>query len=143
MDRQDPTTGFRFRVEIDGIPLAAFRECAGLASETSVFEIREGGMNDGVHLLAGPSRHSPITLSRGLTVSMDLWEWRQQVIQGAEGIRRTGDIVLCDERGAESMRWTFFDGWPSRWEGPLFHGEHSAIALETVVIVHEGLVLHR
>lgn len=130
-------------MEIDGITLAAFRECAGLASETAVFEIREGGLNDRVHKLAGPTWHSPITLCRGLTMSMDLWDWRQQVIQGGEGSRRTGDVVLCDMAGGESMRWTFLDGWPSRWEGPLFHGELSALALEKVEIVHEGLVLHR
>lgn len=142
-DRTDPAPGFRFRVEIDGITLAAFRECAGLSSETRVFEIREGGMNDRTHKRIGAARHGAITLSRGLSLSPDLWDWRQEVLDGAAGCFRTGDIVLCDDSGAEVLRWTFLDGWPSRWEGPVLAGDRSSDAVERVEIVHEGLILRR
>jgi phage tail-like protein len=41
--RDDPYKGFNFRVEIDGVPLAAFSEVGGLESETAVIEYRVGG----------------------------------------------------------------------------------------------------
>jgi phage tail-like protein len=140
-ERRDPPGSFRFRVEIDGITLAAFAECAGLASETRVFEIREGGMNDRSHKRVGSTWHAPIALCRGITLSTDLWDWRQQVLEGAGESRRTGDVVLCDGRGDEIARWTFLAGWPSRWEGPRLSGSRSALAVERIEIVHEGLVL--
>ncbi len=34
-DRVDPYRGFNFRVEIDGIQEAGFRECSGVSSGTS------------------------------------------------------------------------------------------------------------
>ena len=140
-DRVDPAIGFQFRIEIDGIPLGAFRECTGLQSETTVFEIHEGGLNDHSHKRAGHTWHGPIALSRGLTLSVDLWEWREEVLRGIGDSRRSGDIVLCNEAGEEALRWTFLDGWPSRWEGPILQGKRSLLAIERIEIVHEGLLL--
>ena len=140
-DRIDPSPSFRFRVEVDGLLLAAFRECFGIASESEIFEIREGGVNDRTHKRAGHCNYPPITLCRGMTLSLDLWKWRREVIVGAEPYRRTGDIILCDDGGLEILRWTFLDGWPSKWEGPTLLSNHSALAVERIEIVHEGIAL--
>lgn len=40
--RDDPLQGFGFRVEIEGIEVAAFSEMSRLASETDVVEYRTG-----------------------------------------------------------------------------------------------------
>ena len=58
--RHDPFAGFNFRVEIDGITVAAFSECRGLSSETEVVEYREGG-NQRIRKLPGITKFSNIT----------------------------------------------------------------------------------
>ena len=141
--REDPAPAFRFRVEIDGVLLAAFQSCVGLATETEVFEFREGGMRQGTHKMIGYTRHPPIRLWRGITLSEDLFRWREEAILGTADSRRTGDILLSSDSGETIRRWTFLDGWPSRWEGPVLLGERSAIAIEMIEIVHEGLVMGR
>ena len=139
--RVDPAPAFRFRVELDGEPVAAFRECHGLVAETEVFEFREGGVNGHPHRLPGRTSHPPLVLGRGLTLDRGLWLWSRQVVDGDPAARRTGDVVLCDEAGEESLRWTFVRGWPCRWEGPVLVAGLSAVAVEVVEIVHEGLTL--
>ena len=139
--RTDPSPAFHFRIEIDGLTRAAFRECHGLISETEVFEIAEGGLNHVTHRLPGRSTYSPITLARGWTLDLDLWRWRRQVIEGSPDAARGGDVVIVDSTGEETARWTFVRGWPSRWEGPVLVAGISAVAVEVIEIVHEGLFL--
>ena len=41
-DRKDPYRAFNFKLEIDGITRAGFRECAGLDAGTDPVDYREG-----------------------------------------------------------------------------------------------------
>jgi phage tail-like protein len=142
-DRVDPLPAFRFRVEIDGITLAAFRECRGLAAETEVFEIREGGVNHETHKRPGHSSSRPLHLLRGVATTFDLWQWHRDVVEGRPGHRRSGDIVLCEDGGRPQIRWTFLNGWPCRWEGPVLLTGEPSMVVEAVQIVHEGIRLNR
>jgi len=54
--RNNPLPAFKFRVEIDGIVQANFREVSGLACETDVIEYRDGSDPNVVRLLPGISR---------------------------------------------------------------------------------------
>ena len=105
--RHDPYAGFNFRVEIDGITVAAFSECSGLSSETSVVEYREGG-EPRIRKLPGQTKFSNITLKRGVTEDRTLWEWRQTVVNGKVE-RRNGSVVCSTppttrSRGGTSSR---------------------------------------
>jgi phage tail-like protein len=135
--RQDPFTGYNFRVELDGIVVARFAECHGLSSETEVIRYREGGDLQ-VRLIPGLTKYSPITLKRGITVDRSLWEWRKHVVDGQVD-RRNGSVILLTADGKDVVRWTFENGWPSKWEGPDLNGHSSEIAIETLEIVHERL----
>jgi phage tail-like protein len=135
--RNDPYTGFNFRVEIDGINVAAFTEVSGLASETDVIDYREGG-DSIVRLLPGITTYRPIVLRRGITNDRSLWLWRKAVVDGQID-RRHGRIVLLDADGTEVARWTFRNGWPAKWEGPALNAQASDVAIESIEIVHEGL----
>ncbi len=70
--RNDPLPAFKFRVEIDGIVQANFREVSGLACETDVIEYRDGSDPNVVRLLPGVSQCGPIVLKGGLTTSSEL-----------------------------------------------------------------------
>lgn len=137
--RPDPFGAFRFLVEIDGVPRASFTECTGLDSETAVIEYRTGDSRTTLKL-PGLTRFSNITLRRGLTRDLSLYQWRQTVVDGATE-RRNGVIVLLDEDGTPVLRWKFRNGWPCKLEGPSLNAKANEVAIETIEIAHEGLSL--
>ena len=82
MSLQNPLQNFRFRVEIDGIATAAFSEVTIGATETQVIEYRTGSDPAYVRRLPGLTKFRNVTLKCGVTSSLDLFNWRQQVVRG-------------------------------------------------------------
>lgn len=137
--RVDPFRSFNFLVELEGIAQASFIECTGLGSTTEVIENREGGDNTTVRKLPGKTSYTDITLKWGVTGSTELWTWRQQVVDGTV-VRKNGSIVVYDlSNRTEVARWNFVSAWPTKWEGPAFNAKGSDIAVDTLVLAHEGL----
>ncbi len=136
--RDDPYKGFNFRVELDGVSVAAFSEVGGLESETAVIEYRVGGEPNTVRKLPGLTRYANIVLRRGITQDAELWSWRKNIIDG-KADRRNGAIVLLDDEGNEVLHWNFFQGWICKWEGPVLNATGNDVAIETIAIAHEGL----
>lgn len=137
--RVDAARNFNFLVEFDGIARASFIECSGLDATTEVIETREGGENTTVRKLPGKTTYTDITLKWGLTNSDELWRWREAVINGNLQ-RKSGSIVVFDLANAnEIARWDFEEAWPTKWEGPMLNATASELAIETLVIAHEGI----
>jgi phage tail-like protein len=137
--RNDPYASFNFLVELDGIAQASFTECSGLESTTDVIEYREGGNPTTVYKLPGKTTYADITLKWGLTDSAELWTWRQQVVDGTV-IRKNGSIVVFDlQNRREVARWNFVSAWPSKYTGPGLNASGDEIAIETLVLAHEGI----
>lgn len=138
--RVDPYRNFNFLVELDGIAQASFTDCSGLEATTEVIETREGGDNVTVHKLPGKTTYADISLKWGLTDSVELWQWRLAVIEGRVE-RKNGSIVVFDlANKREVVRWNFVSAWPTKWDGPAFTAKGSDIAIETLVLAHEGIV---
>lgn len=140
--RSDPLVGYHFYVEIDGVTKAMFKECSGLDSDSEVVEYREASKNGVVVIRKQPGalRWSDITLRRGITDVMELWEWRKLIEQGKiNDARKNGSIVLYNQAGEEVARWNFVDGWPKKISGPQMRAEGNDVAIEELVITHEGL----
>jgi|SRR5215470_20429659 phage tail-like protein len=137
--RVDPFRNFNFLVELDGIAQASFTECSGLSTTTEVIENREGGDNVTVRKLPGKTSYSDISLKWGLTDSTELWDWRQQIVDG-NIVRKNGSIVVFDlANSTEVARWNFVRAWPTKWEGPNLSAKGNDIAIDTLVLAHEGL----
>src|SRR2546423_2041644 len=136
--RDDPYKAFNFLVEIDGITRAGFSEVSGLESETQVIEYRLGGESNTVRKLPGLTKYASIVLRRGVTQDAELWNWRKTVVQGNVD-RRNGSIVLLDDDRTAVVRWNFFNGWISKWQGPDLNAAGNEVAIETIEIAHEGL----
>jgi phage tail-like protein len=135
----DPYRGFKFKVQIDGITKAGFREVSGLDAGTDAVDYREG---DGTTMrkLAGLQKFSNLTLKRGITQDQDLWKWRSMIMDGKiKDSRKNGQIILLDDEGNEAAEWTFTDGWPTKWTGPTFNATANEVAIDTLEITHEGL----
>jgi phage tail-like protein len=137
--RKDPYLSFCFTVEVDQQVVAAFSEVTGLDVETEVETFREGGVNLHEQQLAGPNKFpSRLVLKRGMSDKV-LWSWHQQVARG--NIRRKDvSILLLDSTGEEKWRWNFRQALPVKWVGPQFRASNAEIAIETLELVHKGLL---
>jgi phage tail-like protein len=140
-DRKDPYRGFNFRVEIDGITVGSFSDVSGLSSDGDVVEYRNG---DDVPLhvrkLTGLRKFSNITLKRGYTDNRELWNWRNNIVNGTPD-RRHGAIVLMDEERKDMLRWEFEGGWIHKIDGPTFNAKGNDVTIESLEIVIESLAL--
>ncbi len=133
-----PYPEYNFLVEISGVVSAGFMECTGLESDTAVIEYREGNSPSGsVRKLPGLTKFTDITLKRGVTSSRELYDWRANIINGQMD-RRDGSIILLDEKRQEVARWNFREAWPCRMAGPDLNARKNAVAIEELVICHEG-----
>lgn len=139
-DRNDPYSAFNYVLEIDGVDSAGFSEVSGLTTESDIIEYRNGKEDITVRKLPGLKKFTNLTLKRGYTQSKDLWDWRKTTLDGLTK-RRDGAIVLQDEAHGEALRWTFREGWLSKWEGPSFNAKNNEVAIESLEIAIEGLAL--
>lgn len=138
----DPLVSFNFEVKIEGKLSGYFTECSGLGSETEVTEHKIVGQGDreAVRKVPGRLKWGDITLKRGITSNMDMWTWRQAVVDGLVGTARSnGSVIMYDQTGAAKAQWDFTAGWPSKISGPSVQADSSAVGVEEVVIVHEGI----
>jgi phage tail-like protein len=137
--RNDPYLSVNFLVEIDGLVVGGFQEVTGLQVETEVEDYREGGVNEYVHRLAGPTRYPQnLVLKKGLTDVESLWKWHQKVVRGTIR-RRNGSIYLLDRAGLPAMWWNVTGAYPVKWSGPDFRAEQGAVAVEQLELVHRGI----
>lgn len=116
-----------------------FTGVSGLGSTSEVIEFRDGSDPNVVHKLPGRLKWEPITLKRGITTDRSLWQWRQMVESGNIADARTNGKLTLLDRGNPIATWHFVNAWPSKISGPGLNGEGKEIAIETLVIVHEGM----
>lgn len=134
----DPYRGYRFRIELDGVERGAFQECSGLDFSQDPIEYRVGTDPNYVRKLPGLTKYSNITLKWGITQDEELWDWRDQALNGTIA-RKNGSIILIDDEGNDKSRWNFEAGWPSKWTGPTFNATANEVAVETLEIAVEVL----
>jgi phage tail-like protein len=139
--RVDPFRAFNFRIEIDGLAVGSFSECSGLSTDGDSVDYREGtDVPLTVRKLMGLRKYGNITLKRGYTPNRDLWDWYRNIVNGLAD-RRNGTIVLMDEERRDVMRWSIENAWINKIEGPSFKASGNELAMESVELVHEGLML--
>jgi phage tail-like protein len=129
----DPARKFRFRVEVDGITRAAFSEVSGFDSTTDVIEYREGTDAPHVRKIPGMTKFGDLTLKWGLLDDMELFTWRQDVIDGKD-VRKTVYVVALDETGGELARWQCLRAWPSNVDPPDFNAKGNDLAITALKI---------
>src|SRR5260370_31452577 len=97
--RTDPYKGFRFRVEIDGIQQAGFRECSGLGSEIQVEEYREGNEKSlALRKLPGKVIYPDLVLKGGATDSRALYHLHFALINGKLEPKNGSHVLMHHHR---------------------------------------------
>jgi phage tail-like protein len=138
--RQDPLLGFHFSIEVQGTIQGYFTEVSGLGSESEVIEakvVSEKGV-EVIHKIPGRLKWGDVTLKRGITSNLDMWDWRKQVEQGkVNDARKNGSIIMFDQELQEQARWNFTNGWPTKISGPAPKADSNEIGVEELTITHE------
>ena len=55
--------------------------------------------------------------------------------------RKPVTISLLDEAGSPTMVWTLANAWPTKITGTDLKSQGNEVAVETIVISHEGLTI--
>jgi len=142
-NREDPLVAFRFGLEIEGKLSGLFTNVGGIGSETEVISEKLTNTETGetiIQQIPGRLTWTPVTLKRGVTSNMEIWEWRQLVVNGdIEGARTNCSIIAYDQTNTEIARWNFSNAWPSKVVGPEMDAGSTTYMVEDVTIVHEGV----
>jgi phage tail-like protein len=136
-----PIVGFHFQVEWNGTRIG-FTEVSGLTQELTPIEYREGSSFDyHVTKMPGMRKYSDITLKRGIfTGDNEFFQWLTTV-QLNKIERRTIKISLLDEQHQPVMTWQVTDAWPSKVEGPSLKATGNEVAVESITLPNEGIVV--
>jgi phage tail-like protein len=140
MPRNDPLRNFRFRLEIDGIAQASFSEVAIGETTTEAIDYREGNEPTHVRKLSGLTKFGTITLKRGITDSLDIWNWHKQILAGQiQSNRKQVIIVALDEAGADKVRFVVSEAWPMKYDPSDLNGKGNEVFIELLELVNEGI----
>ena len=133
----DHIGNYNFKVEIEGVTVAAFQEVGGLEVSTEVVEFQDG---EDLILRKRPGRtsYSNIILRRGYTATDELWLWMKAVIDGRVE-RKSGSVILLADDASEIVRYNFYEAWPCRWKGFVLDGRGTGVAVEELEIATEKI----
>jgi phage tail-like protein len=142
-ERDNPYGNYNFTVEISGLdnpPHAGFSEVSGLDMEITPIEYRAGNdQSPTVRKLPGLAKFGNVTLKRGITGSLAMWEWMKRAHADPGSLARTVVIHLLDEARNEVMAWKLRNAWPARYAGPELDATSNEVAIESFELAHEGL----
>ena len=140
MARNDPIRNFRFRLEIDGLQAAAFSEVAIAETTTDAIDYREGNDPTHVRKLSGLTKFGNITLKRGITDSMEIYNWHKQIMAGQiQSNRKQVTIVVVDEAGSDKARFVISEAWPMKYDPSDLNAKGNEVLIELLELVNEGI----
>ncbi len=148
-----PYTAFRFEVILNlnspppGVtnPVcnAAFAECDGLEMTMEPKTFREGGNNQEQHHLIGQIGYGQLTLKRGMTANLQLWNWFAAA--GQTGRRSTayaqGQVTLWDASGTPRVTFVLTNCLPVKMRGPSLNAANGQIAIEEMQLVYSQMTV--
>ena len=144
-----PFTNFNFAVEIrvegvaEQICDAAFSECDGLEMTMDVKTIREGGNNGKQIRLTGPMTYGQVTMKRGMTANLELWDWFDLMLTD-QSLRADAEVVIFAADGeTERARFLLSRCVPVKLKSPPLNAKDGAVAIEELQLAYEKLTLKK
>jgi phage tail-like protein len=136
-----PLPKFRFSVKWDAAEMH-FQEVSGLDVEAQPIEYRHGDSPAfSVIKMPGLKKYSDVTMKKGVFKSDNkLWDWFNEIKMNVIK-RKPVTISLLDEAGGTTMVWTLTNAWPTKITGTDLKAQGNEVAVETIVIAHEGLTI--
>lgn len=134
-----PIPKFRFEVKWDS-NVMSFQEVSGLDIEAQPIEYRRGDSPSfSVMKMPGLKKYTDVTMKKGVLKSDNkFWDWFNQIKMNT--VKRIPvTISLLDEEGKPTMVWTLANAWPTKISGTDLKSTGNEVAVETIVIAHEGI----
>lgn len=146
-----PFIAFRFEVTLNLVnppagmtgPVcnAAFAECSGLEITMEPKEVREGGNNqENIHLM-GATSYGQLTLKRGMTSNLDLWNWFAAAGQTGRRSVAQGQITLSNAAGQPALTFILTDCLPVKMRGPSLNAKDGQVAIEEMQLAYARLTV--
>ena len=135
-----PVPKFHFKVTIGDKGEIAFQEVSGLDSEYDVIEYRAGNSVDfSTVRMPGLRKGTDVTLKKGMFKDdTALFTYFSKVKMNTIK-RETVTIQLLDEEHNPMFTWTLKNAWPMKVSGTEMDAKTSDVAMETLVLSHEGM----
>jgi phage tail-like protein len=137
-----PIPKFRFLVKFNNGPEMQFQEVSGLDVESQPIEYRHGDSTAFSTIkMPGIKKYGDVTMKKGTFKSDNkFWDWLKDIKMNAIE-RQDVVIALLDEKGARTMVWTLTNAWPTKITSTDLKSEGNEVAIETLVLAHEGLTI--
>ncbi len=137
----------RFKVTVDGLSLGFWSACKGLSMAFKATKVL-GNVYDSYDFLPERVEYSDVTLVRAMNSqdSAKVWRWladcRKQWYGPEPGdwSNKTAVIQLFDAQYQLVTAWTLSNVYPSSWHGPDLDAGGGGIALESLVLSHDGFM---
>ncbi|MBG9376886.1 phage tail protein [Panacibacter sp. DH6] len=132
---------YHFKVEWGGRSFG-FTEVSGLDIEVEAVNYRNGSSpEDHVKKIPGLRKYANVTLKRGITKGdNDFFSWINTKRMG-DIERRDVVIYLLDEDHNPVVVWRLSNAFPIHYYGPVLAAADSDIAIEALVLTHEGMTI--
>jgi phage tail-like protein len=148
----------RFSVEVKGLDtssdLGLWQSCSQLEIDLNCEKFAQGGVNLKDKWLPGDAEYSDVTLKRPMEKksSSKVQAWLQKFVKGWENYEgapygsdpQTDSVIitLLDHRLDTVTSWTLKNARPVKWLGPELSADGKNVAVETLVIQHDGFLEH-
>lgn len=141
--RNEPYGRFNYLVQWDGLESdsvqGGFAEVSGLDAEVCMMEYRAGNYHTNTtSKIPGLTHFTDVHLKRGLIGSTDLFTWFNQISTGINSTK-TVVITLLNEARDPVYRWQLRNAKPVSYRGARLEATHCAVAIEELVLTHEGM----
>jgi phage tail-like protein len=136
-----PLPKFHFNVQWGGTNIG-FSEVSGLDISNEVIEYRDGASPEYSTLkMPGQRKYSNLVLKRGVFASdNDFYNWFNTISMNTVE-RRDIIISLLDEQLNPVVVWKIINAWPTKIISPDLKADGNDVAIETLVLAHEGLTI--
>ncbi|MBR3307546.1 MAG: phage tail protein [Lachnospiraceae bacterium] len=150
-----PLTKMNFLVTVDSVAgTAAFSEVSGVEASVDVIEFRQGNSGSLAPVkIPGLVKHGNVTLKMGYILDSAFKEWIKECVTEIRGAipRNNVTIELIDiNTGAPNAlvtsavgtrQWTLTNAWVTKYNAPDLDAKTSDVAIESVEIAYEELVI--
>jgi phage tail-like protein len=137
-----PLPKFQFTVNMGGMLGTSFQEVTGLDAEAQIIEYRAGDFAGWTTAkMPGLRKFGNVTLKKGIFVNDNkFWIWWNSIEMNTIA-RVQASIILLDQSGEATMTWKLTNAWPTKITGTDLKADGNEVAVETLEIAHEGLVI--
>lgn len=151
-----PLTKMNFLVSVSGIDAtAAFTEVTGVEASVDVVEFRQGNSGSLAPVkIPGLVKHGNVTLKMGYTLNQQFKTWIQECVSERRKAipRQTVNIEMIDINGGSpgtiqkntaggNRIWQLTNAWVTKYTAPDLNSTQSEVAIESVELAYEELII--